>query len=192
MDNRISLAEYLSSYRTVPEKRKVFYAISREMHRFHNNGEVILNLNYQTIGVCFTNPTDIKFASYEKIGNVSIEEVLKIKFNNIKTLTVMAICSFLDSYNYNLPLMNLDVLKENFNSLTSYFYKDDLVYFQKIIFEDEYLYYDDYIRGIDGDNDKFIEKHVEQNDAAFTNYFLLVINLAVVLMLMSYIFLLLE
>ena len=188
MDNRISLEEYLSSYRTMAEKRKVFLAISKEMHRFHNDGKRILRFHYRTIGVCFTNPTDIKFASYEKIGKATMEEIMQMKFDNIQTLAIMAIGSFLDSYDYRLPLLSLDVLKENLDTLEHFFHPDDFIYFKRVLFLKEQLYYDDYIQQLEGDDVTV----ASSGNQAFTNYFLLIINLAVVLLLIGYILLFLS
>lgn len=184
MDNRISLAEYLSSYRSIYEKRKVFYAISKEMHRIHNNGEYITNLSYQSISVCFTNPTDIRFSFSQKIGQVGIEEVMKIKFSNIKRLAHIAICSFLDNFDYRGALLNLEVLKKELNQIRLCYHLDDFKYFERVLFQDEYLYYDDYIEEIEGTGKDV--SHV--SESAFTNYFFLSINLATMVVLTLAIF----
>ncbi len=185
MDNRISLGEYLSSYRVVSEKRKVFYAISRELHRYHNDGFYILDLSFQTISVCFTNPYDIHFSKIERIGKVPIEEVLKIKQENIKKLCHLMICSYLDSFNYQGSLVDFEVLKNNFTSLGKYYHKDDFSYFEKILFSQEYLYYDDYLQSLDGNHTPFLEKPAPSN-GAFASYFLLIINLTVALLILAY------
>ena len=79
MDNRLNLEEYLRSFKSDDEKRKVFFAISEEMHRYHNNGCYLGNLSFQTVSVCFTNSTDIKFLYYDKIGKLSLDDVLNHK-----------------------------------------------------------------------------------------------------------------
>lgn len=179
MDNRISLAEYLSSYRSIYEKRKVFYAISKEMHRIHNNGEYITNLSFQSISVCFTNPMDIRFSNFKKIGQVSIEEVMEIKFRNIKKLAHMKICSYLDNFDYRGTILNLEVLKKEFSQIKHCYHLDDFKYFERVLFQDEYLYYDDYIEDLEG----MSKEVVNVGEGAFVSYFLLTINLAIMVIL---------
>lgn len=179
MDNRISLAEYLSSYRSIYEKRKVFYAISKKMHQVHNNGEYISNLSFQSISVCFTNPTDIRFANYKKIGQVSIEEVMKIKFENVKKLAHLAVCSYLDNFDYRGAVLNIEVLKKEFNQLKHCYHLDDLKYFEKVLFGAEYLYYDDYIEDLEGTT----KESFGNDEGAFTNYFLLFVNIGIMFVL---------
>jgi len=185
MDNRISLEEYLSGYRSIYEKRKVFYAISKEMHRIHNNGEYLTNLSFQSISVCFTNPNDIRLSFSNKIGQVSIEEVMKIKFCNIKMLAHMALCSYLDNFDYHSSLLNLDILQKEFNLIKHCYHQDDFKYFEKVLFQDDYLYYDDYIEEIEGTS----KDVVDESEGAFTNYLFLVANLAIVVILILSIFL---
>lgn len=184
MDNRISLAEYLSSYRSIYEKRKIFYAISKEMHRIHNNGEYITNLSFQSISVCFTNPTDIRFFNSKKIGQVSIEKVMEIKFHNMKKLAHIAICSYLDNFDYRGMILDLEVLKKGFSQIKHCYHSDDFKYFERVLFQDEYLYYDDYIEDLEGTSNEVSSV----SEGAFANYFLLSINLAIVVILALAIF----
>lgn len=190
MDNRISLQEYLTSFRTVEEKRQVFYAIFEEMHRFHNNGEYILNLSYKSVSVCFTNPADIHFAHYQKIGNRPMQEVLDIKFQNILKLSQMMICSFLDCDCFT-SLVCISVLIEKLSTLKSVLHQIDYAYYERVLLEKEFLYYDDYIRGYGKDHyPPFKEKRlISEKEQAFTSYLLLIINLLVVLMIFSCMFL---
>ena len=175
MDNRVSLAEYLASFRSVSEKRKVFYAAFREMHRLHNNGEYLTKLSFHKVAVCFTNNTDVKFNSYDKIGKMSMEDVMNLKLSNIRMLTHMMMCSFLDSFDYNGQLLDMGVLLSSLDSIKSCYHEDDLKYFKEIMEQDSYLYYDDYINDIEG-----IVVDVSNEEGAFANYFLLVMNLVVI------------
>lgn len=186
MDNRLNLEEYLRSFHDVQEKRRVFYAIFEEMHRYHNNGCYITNLSFQTISLCFTNPTDIKFLSYEKIGRTSLTDVLNFKYQNILILARLMISALMDNSN-QLVLLNLDVIKNDFHKFKSMLSQVDYNYFERVFIKEEYLYYDDYIRSITEDNPKpFVEKvRISENEEAFATYLLLTINLAVVFMVFS-------
>lgn len=175
MDNRISLAEYLSGYRSISEKRKVFYATFKEMHRLHNNGEYITKLSFNSIAVCFTNNLDVKFGFYEKIGKMSLENVMKLKISNIRLLTHMMMCSFLDSFDYSMQLLDIGVLISSLDSIKNCYHKDDLDYFKEVMSGENYLYYDDYRNKLEG-----IEPEVSIDEGAFTNYFLLIMNLVIV------------
>lgn len=178
MDNRINLAEYLSSHRVVDEKRKIFYVIFKEMHRLHNNGEYITKLSFQSISVCFTNILDIKFGYCEKIGKMPLEEVMKLKISNIRLLTHMMMCSFLDSFDYNTALLNMGVLISNLDSIKNCYHKDDLDYFKEVMENENYLYYDDYRNKLEG-----ITPESNNDEGAFANYFLLIMNLMIVVIL---------
>lgn len=186
MDNRLNLEEYLRSFKSDDEKRKVFFAISEEMHRYHNNGCYIGNLSFQTVSVCFTNSTDIKFLYYDKIGKLSLEDVLNHKKNNILNLAIMMLSALLYNSNH-LVVLNVDVIKKDFDKFKSILSEVDYNYFESVFIKDEYLYYDDYIRSITQTNPKpFVEKmKVSENEEAFTTYLLLMINLTVVLMIFS-------
>ncbi len=188
MDNRLSLQEYLSSYKTDLEKRQVFYAVFEEMHRFHNNGEYLTELSFQTVSVCFTNPTDIHFSHYKKIGTRPIQEVLDLKFQNILLLSQMMISSFLE--NGTSRMLCLKVIKENLPSLKKFLASDDYPYFERVFLQKEYLYYDDYMRELSGDERPFLEKRsASTQEQAFTTYLLLAINLVVVTLILACIFL---
>lgn len=186
MDNRLSLEEYLRGFRSIDEKRSVFYAIFEEMHRYHNNGCYIKNLSFQTISVCFTNPTDIKFLYYEKIGKNSLTDILNFKRQNIFTLSRLMISSFLDCTD-RIVVLNPEVIKSEFFKFKSVLRLEDYNYLEKVFIEDEYIYYDDYIRSITGENPKpFVEKkRISENEEAFTSYLLLTINIVVILMILS-------
>jgi len=190
MNNRLSLYEYLSSFKTVSEKRQVFYAIFEEMHRYHNNGEYIPNLSFQTISVCFTNPTDIHFAYYEKIGNRPIQEVLNLKFQNILLVSQMMVCSFME-FDYSMPLVCISVLEQQLTDLKSHLHPVDYVYFEKVFIQKEYLYYDDYIRNLGKDTFLSLKEKrgATESEQAFTCYLLLTINLIVVGMIFACMFL---
>lgn len=190
MDNRLNLEEYLRSFHSIDEKRRVFYAIFEEMHRYHNNGYYIKNLSFQTISLCFTNFTDIKFLYYEKIGRYSLTDVLNYKQQNIITLATLMISSLIDNSNH-LVLLNIDVIKNDFYKFKDILSEVDYNYLDKIFNNREYLYYDDYIRSITQKNPKpFLEKvKISESEEAFTNYLLLTINLVVVLLVFSCLFL---
>lgn len=184
MDNRLNLEEYLSGFHNIDEKRKAFYAIFEEMHRYHNNGCYIQKLSFQTISLCFTNPTDIRFIYYDKIGKYSLIDVLNFKRQNILTLAIMMISSFVDDSN-NLILLNLEVIKNDFDKIKSMLSEVDYNYFELVFIKEEYIYYDDYIRSITDKNPKpFVEKmKVTESEEAFTTYLLLTINIVVVFMI---------
>ena len=186
MDNRLNLEEYLHSFKSDDEKRKVFFAISEEMHRYHNNGCYIGNLSFQSVSVCFTNSTDIKFLYYDKIGRLSLEDVLSHKKNNILNLAIMMLSALLYNSNH-LVVLNIDVIKKDFDKFKSILSEVDYKYFESVFIKDEYLYYDDYIRSITQMNPKNKKKKmkVSENEEAFTTYFLLIVNLTVVLMVFS-------
>lgn len=186
MDNRLNLEEYLHSFHSIEEKRKVFYAISEEMHRYHNNGCYIKDLSFQTISLCFTNPTNIKFLSYEKIGRYSLTDVLNLKKQNIICLAIMMISSLLDNQDH-LVILNIEFIKNNFDRFENILTEDDYKYFELIFKKDEHLYYDDYIRNITQENPRpFVEKiRISENEEAFTNCLLLTINIVIILMVLS-------
>lgn len=189
MDNRLNLDEYLHGFHNVQEVRKVFYAIFEEMHRYHNNGCYITNLSFQTISLCFTNPTDIKFLSYEKIGRNSLTDVLKFKHQNVLMLSRLMISSLVYNSNH-LIMLNFDFIKQNFNNFRDILTPIDYDYFDRVFNKQEYLYYDDYIRDNCSDNSKFfVEKMKVNEEEAFTTYFLLTINLVVVFMILGCMFL---
>lgn len=186
MNNRLNLEEYLHSFRSTDEKRKIFYAIFEQMHRYHNNGCYINKLSFQTISLCFTNITDIKFLYYDKIGKYSLNDVLNLKRQNILTLAIMMISSLVDESN-NLITLNFEVIKNNFSKLKDVLSEIDYNYFELIFIKNEYIYYDDYIRNMIDKNPKpFVEKiRVSENEEAFTTYLLLTINLVIIIMLFS-------
>lgn len=186
MDNRMSLEEYLSNFRTVAEKRAVFYAVFEEMHRYHNNGEYLTKINFQTISVCFTNPADIHFSHYQKIGNRPIQEVLNLKFQNIMWVSQMMISAFMEHDSTISPICR-EVITSEFSNLKKFLHPEDYVYFENVFLQKEFLYYDDYIRN--QGKDKYIEltekRSISPDEQAFTTYLLLTINLAVVSMIFA-------
>lgn len=186
MDNRQSLQEYLSHFRTVEEKRKVYFAIFREMHRYHNNGEYFPKLTFRNIRICYTNASDIHFSRYEKIGFRPALEIIEIKMKNILELAQLMVCSFIE-YDFDNPIICMEVLEKNLNELSGSFHPVDFEYLKRVLVDKEYIYYDDYICKLENPNvSSFQEKRsVSENEQAFTNYFLLVVNLAVVLLIFS-------
>jgi len=186
VDNRLNLEEYLRGFHSPLEKRRVFYAIFEEMHRYHNNGCYIKNLSFQTISLCFTNPTDIKFPYYEKIGKYNLSDVVELKRQNIVNLSILMISAFLD-YTDKIVVLNYEVIKNEFNKFKDIIYLEDYQYFEKVFVNEEFVYYDDYIRNKNVNNPKpFVEKmKVSENEEAFTTSLLLTINLVVVVMVLS-------
>lgn len=176
MDNRQSLQEYLSNFRTIEEKRKVYFYVSCAMHHIHNDGEYFPRLLFRDIRLCYTNITDVHFAGYQKIGFHKIEETLAIKMKNILELAQLMVCSYID-YDFNNPIIFMEVLEKNLDSLESFFHPHDFTYLKKVIVDKEYIYYDDYISRLENSNNFQV---FESNIQGFTNYFLLIVNITTI------------
>lgn len=186
MDNRQNLQEYLSQFRTVSEKRKIYFFISRSMHRYHNDGEYIVHLNFRNIRICFTNNTDVLFSNYQKIGFRPIEETIEMKFKNIVELAQLMVCSYIE-YDFKNPVICLEVLEKELEKLESVFHPDDFKYLKKVLILKEFVYYDDYISRLENPNVPVFQekKLISEGEQAFTSYFLLIINITVIIMLFA-------
>lgn len=147
MDNRVNLIQYRGSYRTKEELRNILYNLSKDMKRHHQNGEYIYDFSPRTISVCWTNPGDVIFCKYKRFGQVPLSDIITLKVNDIKKLALLAFCMFLDDYNLENGLLNIDVVKNSVEDNLSIFLDIDRDYYRSVFSSDNMFYYCDYVDG---------------------------------------------
>ncbi len=147
MDNRVNLIEYRRSYRSKEEIRNILYNLSKDMKRHHQNGEYIDDFSPRTISVCWTNPTDVVFTKYRRFGQIPLSDIITFKINDIKKLSLLAFCLFLDDYDLENGLLNMDVVKNSIGDNLNIFIDIDRDYYKSVFSSGNMFYYCDYVDG---------------------------------------------
>ncbi len=148
MDGMVTLQKW-SEFNKSNEKRKnVMENISKKLRLLHDNSRCLYGFNPNEIQIDEDN-TDIYFSD----NTILITNEEEYKDKNIKDFTRYFIGSYLE-YDTSNGLMDIDVLKNNFNSYSYIFEETEKEYFRQVLLENKNIYYDEYINGKETSNSK--------------------------------------
>lgn len=179
MNNRLNLEEYLYGIKDYNKKRDILRSISIKMHKFHNDGYLLKDISLRTINLGFTNPTDVSFSYCSRFDKVSMEDMIDYKMKNVISLAVLMLSLLVDSDN-NMVILNIDVIRGNFDRFKDLLEEDDFNYLKRVLIDGEFLYYDDFVSQ---------NNNISDSEGAFVSCFLLTVNIVVILLLSSCIWL---
>ena len=147
MMDKLNLIDFEISNKSMEYKREFIYALSYSMKKIHESGGCIENFEPKNIyvDVATRMPSFSSLSLLSKYGDIE-----SIKQADVVALSNLALCLYLDQYDLNSGLLNLNVLVSNFDNLKSYFPEEDVDYYSDIFRtgfreDNEIKYFCDYI-----------------------------------------------
>ncbi len=139
---RKTLDDWMHEYHNLDEYQSMFYLMSLTMKYIHSHNYQITNFNpnkivFETSDDVTSHPeTYVIYQNIESFGDDPVKDM----HNNMYNLAFLQV----GIYSSTLPYLKPDFLKENFNQFKPFLPEDDIIYYQRVLVNNNYFYYNDY------------------------------------------------
>lgn len=137
----MTLSEWVHEHHSEDEMRSIFLNMDRALKYIHEHGYCIEEFHPTKINVLNNNDAYVQFKKLMELSKdpISSREMIK---ENIFRSSIMQIALYLQMPPEHL---NIEFLKENFDSFAQFVPQDDVPYYRGVIQRDASVYYCEYV-----------------------------------------------